>query len=146
MGTLGWLSSRAGTKGMHPASHLSGRCVFLCAVYMLVSVCHPSGVPANTPQCEPTELSRRISRPPRPGLPCILHYPWKGYGPGEGSRTHRAPMGSAHPSILVWIYRCHSQQEARLCQMELRGGRVITRGVAPRGGGVGGSAWLKDLF
>ena len=127
--------------GMHPASHLSGRRVFLCAVYMLVSVCHPSGVPANTPNANPLSYRWNLCGLPRPRASCILPTPGRALALGEGSCTHRAPMGSAiHPSVCVDLQMPQSEQEARLCQMELRVGRVITRGVAPWGCRAGGSA------
>ena len=124
--------------GMHPASRLSLRRVFLHAVYMLVSVCHPSGVPADTPTAGPLSYCWNLCGLPRPRAFCILPTPGRALALGEGSCSHRAPMGSAiHPSVCVDLQMPQSARSTSLPD-GAQGGGGHHMGCGSQGLGGGG--------
>ena len=112
--------------------------MFLRAVCMLVSGCHPSGVPANTPTAGPLSYCWNLCGLPPPRAACILPTPGRALALGEGSCTHRAPMGSAiHPSVCVDLQMPQSARSTSLPDGSQGGGGSSPGVWLPGGGGWG---------
>lgn len=112
--------------------------MFLRAVCMLVSGCHLSGVPANTPTVGPLSYCWNLYGLPRPRAACILPTPGRALALGEGSCTHRAPMGSAiHPSVCADLQMPQSARSTSLPDGAQGGGGSSPGVWLPGGGGWG---------
>lgn len=84
--------------GMHLASHLSLRRVFLHAVYRLVCL-SSSWCPRQHAHCGPTELLLESLWPPLSQGGLHSAHPWKGPGPWRRQLHTQSSHGKCHPSI-----------------------------------------------